>query len=169
MEIIVILLQKLLQPNMQSLAIKVRLYVIKITREHLIWEQYLSIKLEPICHYTEWYHKNWWFIFLHWKMSSTYYINVRLAKLYFDFYRISYLSSDFCREGWNLIMCTHTLYRVERAINEILGFEVSLFMMHSIISLSFIRLSNFVCKIVIIELQKWTCNSIFLSFVYVYK
>ena len=36
MEIIVILLQKLLQPNMRSLAIKVRLYVIKITREHLI-------------------------------------------------------------------------------------------------------------------------------------
>ena len=65
------LLQKSYQPKMRSLAIKVRLYVIKITREHLIWEQYLSIKLEPICHYTDWYHKNRWFIFLAlWKMSS---------------------------------------------------------------------------------------------------
>ena len=98
------------KPKMRSLAIKVRLYVIKITREHLIWEQYLSIKLEPICHYTEWYHKNWWFIFLHWKMSSTYYINVRFAKLYFDFYRISYLYSDFWREDWNLITCIHLHY-----------------------------------------------------------
>ena len=120
-------LQKLFQPNTRSLAIKVRLYVIKITREHLIWEQYLSIKQEPICHYTEWYHKNWWFIFLHWKMSSTYYINVRLAKLYFDFFRISYLSSDFSREGWNLIMSTTTLHRLELAIREVWGLKKPFF------------------------------------------